>query len=62
MNPERKEKVISYIEKKRAEGKLDLNCILALIDSIEQKTRDETYTEVLGFVLDLQRGNSGPSK
>lgn len=55
MNKEQEEKIIAFIEKKRAEGKLDMNAILGIIKEVERKT-------ILNFYSELSAELSGKKK
>jgi hypothetical protein len=58
MDKVRRDKIVAFIEKKRAEGKFNMDVMLSLIDEVDRKAREETFSESIGAIVDLQRGVS----
>jgi len=46
MKKSRQDKIIKYIETKRAEGKLDMEAMLSIIKKVDKKAREETIETI----------------
>ena len=42
MKQERKDKIIAYLEKKRSEGKLNMETVMNVLEQVERKAKEES--------------------
>lgn len=56
MNQESMDKIRQYIVQSKAEGKLNLDLIMRIIEKVDQKAREDFHGQVMGLLEEIKNG------